>query len=361
MLGKGLNFDGDSTQMRLITFSGFIIALFGILNIRFQKRELLICVSLILIALMTVVSGKKYTILMSILAICASKNIDLQKLIRLSFWIRLILMTTVVTLALSGKIENHIMYSYRYGSIWIREGLGIGHPNIAQMTLFIVISMFSYAYYEQFNFYVSVLFLLADWFFYSKTYSRTGGIVTAIFILAVLLSKSERPETRIPKKIMLLFFTYSYVILSTISLLLSVSYQRSAISQTANYYISSRFSAGYYYLSRYPFSLFGNYVDDGLALDNNYIYTYVAFGFFSYIIYIFFSTKLLRRYLQENRYPEILILGAIALYSVSENSFTNITMNFTLLFFKELLFMEKRKGKKKNMGGGEFIAYILLP
>lgn len=337
VIGKGLNFSGESVQMQLLVIISIIIGFVGIIRNKYTKKELMIVVALIGLGVITTIFCKKVTILLSIVIICLGKNQNLNKLIKISFWIKLVLMCGTVILALNGELGTTTMYMTRYGVVYNRNGLGLGHANIAQMTLFICVIMFLYAYWEKINIVLLVLIILSDIYFYNYTFSRTGFLITLAIPFLVVLYKSTR--FNFCKKILTRVLVYIYVWLPVFCFVVSLCYKVSGLSRKLNYLISSRFSAGYYYLLKYPFSLFGNYIDnDVYPLDNSYFYTYVAFGSIVLVMYLVFSTKLMKKFERENRYCEIVLLSVIALYSVAENSFTNITMNFTLLFFSELIY-----------------------
>ena len=350
MVGKGMNLAGEVPLMQALTYIAIVIIFFGMINQKLTVGESKRIEVLILLGMFITFFCKKVTILLTLLLICCSKGISLKKVVQISFWIRLVMMCATVALSLSGKLADTQMYTTRDDVVYLRNGLGIGHPNTAQMLLFIVVCMYTYAYYEKFNWLSALCIFSANIWFYRYTFSRTGFILTFLLPIIVLIFRSNRGFFIKIKAIFIEFFTNSYWIMTVFSFGVSIAYKFSKIAQLLNHYISSRFGAGNYYLNEYPFSFFGTYIDDiGYPLDNSYVYTYVAFGAIILIIYIGYTTKLLKYYKREKREKEIIILGLFALYSISENSFTNILMNFSLFFFKDLLFTNQSTDLQKGI------------
>ena len=340
VIGKGLNFDSSSIQLRVMTMSALIIGFFGVLRNKYTRTELITIMILMGIGIITAFLGNGVTVLLSIMAIILGKNQDLKKLIRISFWVKLILMVCTIILAVNGRLGNTITYMTRYDNVYARNGFGLGHPNIAQATLFAVIIMFVYSYWEKINWLYAIAIILVDCFFYKNTVSRSGFIIVLFIPLCVMLFKSEKFLKL--KKIIINSFTYSYVVLAVLSFAISLSYSVSGLSQILNYYISSRFGCAYYYLTKYPLSIFGHYIEnDTLPLDNLYVYTYISFGIAILLLYVIGYTKLMKKFRKENRISELIVCSLVALYGVTENSFINVMMNFTLLFFSELVYKDR--------------------
>lgn len=339
MVGKGLCLDGDSRVMRIMTYMALLFASVGLLRIGVCYKEAKKIIVLVCLGVLVYLFGHKVTVLLSILLICLAKNQDLTKVIRVSFWIRMSLMVMVICINIYNGWENTYVYIYRHTVPELRSGMGIGHPNIAQLELFLVVAMYIYSYYERYNMWSCLTIIVIDYIFYKYTRSRTGLMI--IILLAFLPVIYRKKYFKKIKKILNIFAINSYWIFAVISFILSVTFTKSKISQMLDYYVTSRFYSGYHYLKDYPFSLFGKYIEDRVItfpLDNSYVYTYVAFGIICFIVYIVGSTCLLKKYYRRLDDRKIIVMFAVAIYSITVNSFTNIIMNFTLLFFAECIF-----------------------
>ena len=347
MVGAGLNLPSTSIYMNIITVFSALIAFLGVINTVFTRRELFLCFLLIILGLLSVVFSKKFTVLLAVLAICAGKGIDFKSLIKISFWIRSILMSGTILLSQLGIINQYTIVVYRNGDLITRSGLGLSHPNGAHVIFFVVIAMYVYSYYEKFNLFSVLTILILNLLMYYKTNSRTGFLIGILFVGVTLLfqSESEKDWLNFAKKFFLIFLTYSYILLPVISFIFAFMLNSPfrAFARALNSVLSNRLYLSYRYILLYPFSLFGTYIGDGFPLDNGFIRTYVERGFIIFFLQMFFSTKLLVYFYSKRQYSKILIMGFFAIYNLSESYFMNITFNFSILFLAELLFSNKKK------------------
>lgn len=144
MFGKGLNLAGEEPLMQILTYAAIILVLFGAYTIRFTQRELRLCVFLVSVGGMVMLTAKKATILLTVLAICTAKRQNMREILKIGFWVRMPMFLVTVYLATHGMLANSLKYEWRAGVRLMRYGLGVGHPNVAHLTLFILVTMYIY-------------------------------------------------------------------------------------------------------------------------------------------------------------------------------------------------------------------------
>lgn len=345
MFGKGLNLAGEEPLMQILTYAAIILVLFGAYTIRFTQRELRLCVFLVSVGVMVMLTAKKATILLTVLAICTAKRQNMREILKIGFWVRMPMFLATIYLATHGMLANSLKYEWRAGVRLMRYGLGVGHPNVAHLTLFILVTMYIYLYYEKIGIKSVIAISAINFWLYRYTITRTGFILTLLLPLTVIFVKTKHPAFRLLKRAILCFFVHSYFLMGIGSLMLSIIYNNKHVRAVTDKYLGSRMACANDFLQKYPFSLFGHYIDgEGVPLDNAYIYTYVAYGSITFFLLIYGYTKLLKQYKSQNRIKEILILGFFAIYGFSENFITNVIMNYSLLFIIDMIF--DRSGRK---------------
>ena len=191
LIGKGLGMTSANPTMVTITWIAIFFAIFKMLLSEWKKQELIATGVLLILGLIVFWKTRDAAVLLTIMAICASENIDLKQLFRYSFWLKLLMFVTRTSLAIANVIDRQILVRYDSGDVHtIRYALGYGQPNATHYTLF-VICVLLFLSYRNLKTWVFVLFELYNVFIFSYTNSRTGFLMTSLLILCVWAIKSK--------------------------------------------------------------------------------------------------------------------------------------------------------------------------
>lgn len=301
----------DLTEFNAIVDVSFLVFL-GIISLIFAiimkksylwKRSLLF-VSLIMCMIGTIIYHKyvdnmfnlqvdiMLVVIVLFLFIATIGKIEINSLIRISFYTQLILFTMTITFSFFDIIPNIIKYRASTGVL--RQSLGFSHPNTLALAVFCLTIVFLYLYIQKIKWYHLVLILCLNIFFYTLTYSRGAFICS---VLAIFISFLAKYTTLFHKKLVKLTLIASVPIFFFMSIYITYNF-----STASEFYLaldelfSNRLLMGNYYIEQFGLSLFGYpdqyrflvsrslYWKQWFVLDSFFIRTIMQYGIVVYSI-----------------------------------------------------------------------------
>lgn len=119
-----------------------------------------------------------------IMFVMACKDIDMQKCLRLVFWMTQIGCMFLIFLSVFGILGTvSLTQDYGRGSIETRYVLGIGHPNALQCMVCVLTLLGTYLYHEKWRWHHYALVLFINMVFFLMTDSKSGFLVSACGIV----------------------------------------------------------------------------------------------------------------------------------------------------------------------------------
>lgn len=347
LIGKGLGMTSANPAMVTITWVAIFFAIFKMLLSKWEKKKLIITGVLLILGLIVFWKTRDAAVLLTIIAICASENIDLKQLFKYSFWVKLLMFVTRTSLAIANVIDRQILVRYDSGDVHtIRYALGYGQPNATHYTLF-VICVLLFLSYRNLKTWVFVLFELYNVFIFSYTNSRTGFLMTSLLILCVWAIKSRithRLFSSLGKPL-----SYSYVALAVFSFAtpyyINVILSRYAGLGTA----LSRLKTGTAVILSNTLSLFGS---GNVKTDFGFVFIGFQYGLIVLLIYIIANTILMKVFFKNEYYVEFFIMLIYAVYTMVESYSASILMNASLILLSLLLYANNRED---YLQGGESV------
>ena len=191
LVGKGLGMTSSNPIMVSITWVAIIFAAFKLVTTKWKKQELIVSGVLLILGLIVFIKTRDAAVLLTIMTICAAKDIDLRELFKYSFWLKLGMFFVRTSLALANVIDRQVLVRYDSGNIHtVRYALGYGQPNATHYTLF-VIYVLLFLSYKNLKTWMFILLELYNVFIFSYTNSRTGFLMTSLLVLCVWAIKSK--------------------------------------------------------------------------------------------------------------------------------------------------------------------------
>ncbi len=127
-------------------------------------------------------------VLRLIILIAACKSIDMQRCLKLIFYITLAGCAAIILLSVSGVYGAvSLTQEYGRGSVETRYVLGMGHPNALHCMCWAVITLGLYLYGEKMKWYYFLLLFGVNYFFFLLTDSKTSFLVTTFTVLLAML------------------------------------------------------------------------------------------------------------------------------------------------------------------------------
>ena len=332
LIGKGLGMTSAYPAMVTITWVAIAFVCVKLFLTKWNKKEFIILCSLLILGMIVFLKTRDAALLLSVLAICAAKGIDLKRLFKYSFWLKATMFVVRTTMALVGFIDKQVLVRYDSGDIHtVRYALGYGQPNATHYTLFViyVLLFLSYRKLKTWHF---ILLEAYNYFIFTYTDSRAGFLYTSLLVLCIWAIKS-RVISNIFNKIGKLL-CYSYIILSVISL--TIPYfinflMRFTMLGTA----LSRFKTGAAVLASNSLSLFGA---GNITTDFGYIFICYQYGFIALVFFVIANTLLMKLFFEKKMFTEFFIILTYAVYTLMESYSASILMNTSLILISIFLY-----------------------
>lgn len=125
-----------------------------------------------------------------VMFVAACKDIDMQKCLKLVFYMTLVGCIAIMSLSLVGiGGDISLTQDYGRGSVETRYILGMGHPNALQCMVWALTVLGLYLYGEKMKWYGYLVLLGVNVFFFLLTDSKTSLIAAAFAILTVFILK----------------------------------------------------------------------------------------------------------------------------------------------------------------------------
>lgn len=342
---KGIGLENDSKIYLGLLLIGILALGLKYASDKYTKKEFAVIFLMLFLGLINLFITKRTTMFLTCLCLAGMKNIDINKLFKGMLKIRLVTFISLVGLSLSGFINNNAIEMWRINGYVTRYSLGFGHPNTLHLSLFILISLYIYTYYNKIKLKNIIILTLANIFIGIYSKSLTGIIAVTILLLITYISKLN---FKIVKRLILSIPKYIYIFLLLFSFATALLYPKLPIISDLNLILNGRIAYSAYYLNRYGFSLLGNNIilDTNAIFDNGYLYLYTQFGIVGLIFISYLLFKIFSNVKKNNDVRKSILLTTYLIYIFTESFSPNIFMNIILFFAGDIIF--KKEDIKQN-------------
>lgn len=334
----------------------FVLLLLVLQIVFFQNYQLkeIIVIGIISIFFLYATINSNYNALLSTwIFIVASKYIDFEKFIKLSYYIQLFMFALVLYLFFNGYIQDYTMFR---GSV-LRHSLGFSHPNQLGIRVFLLMVCRCYYRRTKINVIDISLVFLAAFFVNKVSNSKTSyyaliilAIITIVYIIATKLGSSMNAFANV-SILIAVFSNVGSVLLSNINV------KHFHWLNAFDLIMSRRFSQCYRTMKFYGINLFGQDIQlivkrpiiDAFYrfwLDNAYMAILLRYGI---IVFLIFSLLYFMTMIQLKQTKQFYLLGIMALYSIygiMENNYFAMSQNMFLLALSFPIFMDNISNRK---------------
>ena len=334
---KGIGLDNNSKIYLIGLIIGAIALGEKLLNDKYTKKELFFIVSSLLVGIVTFLTTKTPTLLLTCLCLSGMKNVETDDVLKKMYYVRTVTFFAVITLSLLGIIENEKISMWRNGGVSERYSLGFGHPNTLHLTFFILVALYIYNRYEKLNVFHYIIIIGLNLIIYHFSVSRTGMIVTMLLLVFCMISKFRAINKIILKLPIVIFVSLLFISFAT-----GLLYGKVGIMDKINDILNGRVAYSHYYLQTYGFSLFGNNAknDANALFDNGYLYMYIQFGIVGFIYLSSLYLRIFKRIIEKIDVKKAILSICFLIYIFTESFSPNIFMNIILLFVAETIFLK---------------------
>jgi hypothetical protein len=292
------------------------------------------------------------------LFVVGAKNINLRKLIKVDMALKIMIVISIVTLSLTGIINNYT--EVRDGSEVLRYSLGFTHPNILASFVMVLILEWIYLIDRKKKFFEYIVVFLLILIVGKITDSRTSSIIMILslflsFILAsdniikkMYLSIKKRIKREyILENLPIMIFLFCIII----SIFVSANYNpNNKFMFYLNKLISGRLYLANIFINKYGFSIIGQKVEfistrmareqniTAAVLDNAYVNLPLVYGIIPMIIFCIGYIILMKKLAQEKSYNLLICILMFIILGLMERNLMNLHYNFTILFLSTILY-----------------------
>lgn len=314
--------------------AGTLLLVFKMALEHYSKREFLLSLFILCVALLTFLFSKEYGFLFFAFAVVGGGNINTFKVLKFAckIWV-ICYIVNMILILLKVKDNSPVPMYDSYGITGYAYVYGYGHKNqfsIATFTTFL-----SYIYLRKYkrNFLdVSIVFGVL---FYLMTTckSSTGLIILSLAYVLYLLLKFRVINNR---NIKILRFVLPICVIGTI--LLTFIY-RLGYGDFFNKLFSSRLTLQSIYFDYYPISIFGHDLSSfPYFIDNGYCALYFEYGIVAFIIFYWLYNKTIKALIKNNKKYELMMVTCFLLSGLMEGYFINPFMNISILLLSLVIY-----------------------
>lgn len=315
--------------------------------------------------------------------VAACKGIDMEKCLKLVFYLTLLGCAVIMLMSLAGiGGALSITQDYGRGSEETRYTLGLGHPNALQCMVWALTTLGLYLYSKKIRWMYYPVILLVNVFFFMLTGSKTGllaGIYTILFFFIA---------SRVKKPLAVKLFAGCNIAVAALSILISVLIAKDAMclwnlyvegiySNKVQFYIpldriltgriSSLIETRVHAGVMESWSLFGEPGNGAYYFDLGWIRLFYWYGVIPALTTVIVLFVFLIYFYQKRKLEEMVLISAFALFTVIEAHAVSVYLarNYVLfvigMYWWQLTAMgnQRKSGKKVFVMTAAFLGCLL--
>lgn len=321
-----------------------------VIESRYTVREIITSTILLLVFTFCYINSGSGVYLLGTLFVIAAKGVKLDK-IPLVTWLTLILvLLLIVTLALSGKIENVVVHHYRVigDTVRIRQSLGFNHPNALGAQLAQLSICWLWIKWDKWRVYHNLFWVLLLAVAYFLCNSQSSVVVIFLVMLMVFCSKAilrfskERRWKAFEK------WGRHFVWFCPAFTFIASHYYNPAnpLMSLIDAMTSKRISYARRFLNIYAVSFLGSnrILDEEISgSDNVYANIVVKYGIVVLVIIIVGMYLLFCYAAKERLYPLMISIFVYSFYGLTEGYCYQLVYNFVLIYLSIIVFNKEAR------------------
>ena len=339
----------------LFAFCVLLLILKEFLGARFTSRDGVLALVLIVITgYFYMYFGLTQTLLP--IFIYSARNMEVNKILRISYVISLVMLVFIILSSYLGIIQNYIYYS----ALRERQYLGFRYALYPSSILCNIIFLKVYIEKENISWLSLICLLIGNYILFQYTDSRLTFMLGAVLIIfSAIMKKSQKFREILLNRV----FIWSFLVLALLSIYATLNYDYLSDWQSdLNEALGGRLSLGNSTLKFYGYGLFGkslslsgNGLDENGMLntstydyvDNLYVLLLLRAGIIFLFIFLVSMTIIMKKiYIQKDSYLYIIFI-LLAFHGIIDDLIMLPQYN-SFWFVVAALFMGRRISKTTN-------------
>ena len=339
----------------LFAFCVLLLLLKEFLGARFTSRDgILALVLMVITGYFYMYFGLTQTLLP--IFIYSARNMEVNKILRISYIISLVMLVFIILSSYLGIIQNYIYYS----ALRERQYLGFRYALYPSSILCNIIFLKVYIEKENVSWLSLICLLIGNYVLFQYTDSRlTFMLGTVLIVFSAIMKKSQKFREILLNRT----FIWSFLVLALLSIYATINYDYLSDWQSdLNEALGGRLSLGNSTLKFYGYGLFGktlslsgNGLDENGMLntstydyvDNLYVLLLLRAGIIFLFIFLVAMTIIMKKiYIQKDSYLYIIFI-LLAFHGIIDDLIMLPQYN-SFWFVVAALFMGRRISKTTN-------------
>lgn len=325
---------------KILRYVSYILALIQILVHSASVKHFLLTTAIFSISMLFFIFTKDIYLPMLILLIASSKDTSEAMVLNISL-ILLVVGTVLVILGCLVGLIPDVLTAKAFSDELARHSLGFYHSNVLPNNLVTIEIFLIWKHREKLsNFYI-IMFFVLHLIVYVLSVSRMC-LVIGIALTGILFFLKSNTSFRKNKKLFALMAYCIAPVCSILSIALMFLVKNNMVAQKIDILFSCRFSISYSKMCSVGLKIFNFnsndvFYNDGLVLDNGYLFVLLRFGFIAVGALCVIGCILTRKY-------KMYIFKLICLFCVFSMAFIdNLFLSYRFLPFLILAFVNKNQ------------------
>lgn len=304
----------------------------------YSRREMAAAAVLVLFsAAIYRISGEK-GLLINVMLIVGMKNIPVRRLMKIGLTVWSLSFAGLFFLTSMQIIGSPFKVHMKGGGLILRWGMGYSHPNVLHVSYLVLCLLAGYVLSDRMKWRWLALMMAGNLYVFMYSVSYTG-FIAVVFYLALCAYWMCRKKIGTTEKALIGGGAALCLLFSMLAPILL----QGALFEKVNSLLNTRLRLSRYFLTHYPFSLFGRRLSEittrALTMDNSYVFAYVTYGAVAFALLAAGYWIVIRRYCRKQMGAELCIILAVLAAGVTEPFLFNTSFkNLSLLFLGEQLF-----------------------
>lgn len=268
-----------------------------------------------------VVTGDEY-IVSVIVMIFAAKNVDMRPVCRWILTVSLIFTVGIAIFSLTGVGgELYEVRDFGRGGVETRWCLGFGHANNLHGTVWYIVTLIIYLYFEKLDWRHYLALTLGNAILFNFTVSKGGLIAVQIMIIAAFLLRYIRKLSQQTWIYICGFLGMVGVFLISI-ISVSVKWTESTVLMFLDRIFTGRINLAYQHANIGMWKMLSSAGEFGDTVDNGWVTIFFHYGYVIGILFALFQVYLIYRIWKEQNGVLLAIVVTCAFYTFMEATYT---------------------------------------
>lgn len=349
LFAKGIGLYDGQTVFKLVLIFAAICLLIKVAIEKYTTAEMLRMLAIIVLTGITyLVSGEKGLLIYGMMMV-GMKYVNVKRIFTVGtvLWAVAFFGTILTSLFHMEDTVYKVHSKLGLGHIF-RWSLGYPHPNVLQISYFILAVFIIYLLGDCFKLRHAVLLFLGNGIVFLYSVSYTGFIVFMFLLFGRIYLLFRKKLVFVEKLLIQLIFPGCVLLSLLVPVIIDTN---TKWFKLLNKIFSQRMELGWLYLRQENISLWGRRLSEitssSKTMDNAYLFAFITYGIVPFAILCVATMYMIYRYLKADRYLEILMIISIIIGGVTEPFLYNTSFkNLSFIFMGTLLF-ENKEGKKE--------------